>query len=112
MPPVVRYAVRRLNFATKRVCIFSMMKGPLGASPEMAPAMRLVRRDTIKETHYQPKKFAIFDKRGPPGTSPPETAAAKSPMHHSAVQETQFAANSNSLCVAICRDDVAITLPC
>ncbi len=88
-----------------------MMKGPPGASPEMAPATRPVRRDTIKETHYQPKEFAIFDKRGPPGTSPPETAAAKPPVRHSAVEETQFATDSDSLCISIFRDDVAITLP-
>jgi len=88
------------------------MKGPPGASPEMAAAMWLVCHNTIKETRYQPMEFAIFDKRGPPGTSPPETAAAKLPVHHSTVAKTQFAANSNSLCIAIFRDDVAITLPC
>jgi len=107
---VVRYAVRRLDFATERVCVFNM-KGLPGASPETATATRPVRRDsTKKRLIFQPKKFANFDKRGPPGTSP-ETAAAKSPVRHSAVQETQYAADSDSLRVAICRDDVAITLP-
>jgi len=65
----------------------------------------------LRRIIFQPKEFAIFDKRGLLGTSPPETAAAKLPVHHSTVVKTQFAADSNSLCIAICRADVAITLP-
>ncbi len=87
------------------------MTEPPGASPKTAASTRPVCRDTIKETHIQPKEFAIFDNRGPPGTSPPETAAAKPPVHHSAVEETQFAADSDPLCVAIFHEDVSITLP-